>query len=163
MTEQELDALVRDHANKLAALWPDKAADPITTLRAQLAAESMVVESMARGAVQAAIKLATETARANRAEAALAAQIEVDAGIARSRHEENEILRATWATPMLTTLADVSDEIRAQPHDRTALGAAIRAAKVEALRKAETATLGLATGRECQLAIRALIAQEGGE
>lgn len=131
---EELDALVMaltekcQRENTYDALYDD-AADAITTLRAQLAEALAVNEEL-----QAAVAIAEDYA--NRAEAERAAQIEVDAGIASFRHDENEIMRATWATPKLTTIEDVAEEIRNQPHDRTALESAIRAAKVEAWKEA---------------------------
>lgn len=108
-------------------------------------------------------------------EAAVAAQIEADAGIAdeyvamRERQIAGEKDKASqhvdvpqimrWQAGKVQSSV-IASAIRNQPHSRTALDAAIRAAKVEALRKAEAATLGLATGRECQLSIRAMIERE---
>lgn len=96
----------------------------ITTLRAQLAAE---------------------TARADRAEAERAAQIEADAGIVAEEAKYQQEIAVTqmtkgipwhsadWAFRKLT---DVERLIRAQPRSSTALDAAIRAAKVEAWKEA---------------------------
>ena len=121
MTEAELEKLMAEvtaslpgrHKPNLVlmtvsdeALW--KLIDAITTLRAQLAAE---------------------TARADRAEAERAAQIEADAGIC------DEMLGKIWDDEAY----DCAAAIRAQPHDRTALDAAIRAAKVEAWKEAAAA------------------------
>jgi len=135
MTDADLNALVRDlnqygkcaknpgiiadYSEELAI----KAADAITTLRAQLAAE---------------------TDRANRAEAERAAQIEADAGIAdayvemRDRQIADESEKAAhhvdvpqilrWRAGKIQSEA-IADKIRAQPHDRTALIAAIRDAR----------------------------------
>jgi len=87
------------------ALFVLDLADAITTLRAQLA---------------------SETARADRAEAERAAQIEADAAICDDLHG------SIWEYDAY----ECALAIRAQPHDRTALDAAIRAAKVEAWREA---------------------------
>lgn len=89
----------------------DDASSAITTLRAQLAAE---------------------TARADRAEAERAAQIEVDAGIAdatakRAAGKEIEVkslgmseLVRSWSA-VQSHMTAVAHAIRAQPHDRSAL------------------------------------------
>jgi len=58
-------------------------------------------------------KIVALEAELTRANAATAAAYEVAARVASFRHDENKILRATWATPSLTGLDDVSDEIRA--------------------------------------------------
>ena len=142
MTERELDALVMRAHRYTYKSGHDEAlsvldlADAITTLRAQLAAE---------------------TARAERAEAFRAAQIELSARLLDDWAANLRDLKIYGTPAIIETCAGM---IRAQPHPSTALDAAIRVAKEEALRKAETATLGLATGRECQLAIRALIERE---
>lgn len=103
--------------------------------------------------------------------AALAAQIEADAKIASFRHDENEIMRATWATPILTTLEDVAEEIRAQPHSRTALDRLLADAEAKALRRAvavcdktfdDAKEADVAIGAyDCRQAILALIPKEG--
>ena len=84
-----------------------------------------------------------------------AVQIGVDAGICDD----------VWGDFAKTTdermIASIARGIRAQPQDCTALDAVKRAAKVEAWRKAEAATLGLATGHECRAAILSLIEREG--
>jgi len=123
----ELDALVsdlRDHANKLPALWPDKAADAITTLRTQLANALAINEEL-----RAAVAIAEDYA--HRAESERAAQIEVDAGIVTG-------FLASWDDANIngSSLRIVLDAIRAQPHDRTALDAVRRAAKVDARKEA---------------------------
>ena len=112
----------------------------ITTLRAQLAEarverDAMIPPDHVDGLIKLAEPmiyeaLAAETARADRAEAALAAQIEADAGVAENYDE---------TCPAFNWPSRIAGRIRAQPHSRTALQAAIRAAKVEAWKKAPNA------------------------
>lgn len=94
-------------------------------------------------------------------EAERAAQIEVDAGILQAvadnwdcGHSDSRYCRCAELAEQWCIAAD---EIRNQPHDRSALDAVRRAAKVEAWKEAEVATLGLATGHGCRTAILALI------
>lgn len=121
MTDEELDALVHTlwHGEVTLATVASSA-DAITTLRAQLAdaraeRDAMIHPDHVEGLVKLAEPmiyeaLAAETARADRAEAALAAQIEVDAEIADLFSGCNYCAVEMCATA-----------IRAQPHDRTAL------------------------------------------
>jgi len=104
MTGDEINALV-DRLETMGDVPISVILDAITTLRAQLAAE---------------------TARADRAEAERAAQIDADAAICDDLHG------SIWEYDAY----ECALAIRAQPHDRTALDAAIRAAKVEAWREA---------------------------
>lgn len=125
MTDKELDALVSEIA-KLAWSNADVATAAITTLRTQLA------EVQAKLAVSNEIGLALEEdagqqrARANRAEAALAAQIEADAGIcadlylAALRDSDND-LSSPWKSHKASAYGTALQAIRNQPHDRTAL------------------------------------------
>ena len=117
MTGDEINALV-ERLETMGDVPVSAILDAITTLRAQLAAE---------------------TDRANRAEAERAAQIEADAGIA--DHYANQDYCAMGypeegGIAASGTADMIRREIRAQPHDRTALEAATRAAKVEAWRLA---------------------------
>ena len=158
-------------------------ASAITALRAQLAevrAEFVRRIEMHECAMaerdDATLYSDEQKARADRAEAALAAQIEADDippfhfyryinGVLMA--EGVEINKETTLDSAMKVASRIASKgpngeapvlvYRAQPHDRTALDAAIRAAKVEALRRAEVATLGLATGHECRAAILALI------
>ena len=130
MTDEELDALVQEIA-KLAWSNADVAATAITTLRAQLAEAN---------------------ARADRAEAALTAQIEADAGIADDHTPEKHSGMTLQAH---VTGKSIAAAIRAQPHDRSALDRMLAEARVKALREAADATLGLSTGHECRRAILA--------
>ena len=107
MTDEELKGALPDIPSAL---------EIITTLRAQLAearAERDIWEIDAKRNHQAA---EIEFARANRAEAALAAQIEVDAGIAGCY--DLSIMSSTEADARAQAIAR---HIRNQPHDRTAL------------------------------------------
>jgi len=79
-----------------------------------------------------------QKARADRAEAALAAQIEVDSDVAEA---ERKIWDRGYNTSsagfyVCRSLANVRDAIRAQPHDRTALDRMLAEAREQALRDA---------------------------
>ena len=199
MTDEELDALVkrlddmsdlsRDHAAGLLDLGHkvavNQAITAITTLRAQLEVTQDKLEierALTDGAHRRAREAEKEAhdcgaereawkARADRAEAALAAQIEADAEICTYIIDNYDCMKADketyqpmWVQKVAKGMVSLArQDIRNQPHDRTALQSAIRAAKVEAWRKAEVATLGLATGHACRATIRALIEREGGE
>ncbi len=78
-------------------------------------------------------QLAAETDRADRAEAERAAQIELSARLLDDWAANLRDLKIYGTPAIVETCAGM---IRAQPHDRTALDAAIRAAKVEAWREA---------------------------
>ena len=131
-TDEELDALVGEIA-KLAWSKADVAADAITALRTQLAEVSHML---------ALSKLTTEAvlARAERAEAALAAQIEADAGIADLCKRQNGPLSPKGRDPYVQGLSSagqaIAAAIRAQPHDRTALDRMLAKAREKALREA---------------------------
>lgn len=129
MTDEELDApdevydtMMEVQRNPTGA-WQaiHDQADTITTLRAQLA----VAEACNRGLMR--LNEATQ-ARADRAEAALAAQIEADAEIVESFN------------PCAATA------IRNQPHDRTALDRHDAKTREKALREAAK------TAHECNMA-----------
>lgn len=132
-TDEELDALLRRlNAHKHWGMT-EEAFDAITALRAQLAemrAEIRVTHACNRGLVR--LNEATQ-ARADRAEAALAAQIEADAGIA---------VKETAMSPQFNVKdqwrasigEEVATAIRAQPHDRTALDRMLREAILEGMR-----------------------------
>lgn len=108
MTDPQHEQTFADTERKLREI--------ITTLRAQLAealAERDVWEIDAKRNHQAA---EIEFARAEQAEAALAAQIEADAGIADSH--DYGFMSMTDADMRAVTIAHA---IRNQPHDRTAL------------------------------------------
>lgn len=155
MTDEELDALVRDAVFAADCLQETgtfetaqgvlhDCATAITTLRAQLAearAERDIWEIDAKRNHQAA---EIEFARADRAEAALAAQIEVDAGIITSRRAEMDAVgdalpsavdRAVFRE-IVSLLNVVAAAIRAQPHDRTALDRHDAKTREKALREA---------------------------
>lgn len=107
--------------------------DEITALRAQLASATYgreVAEACNRGLVR--LNEATQE-RADRAEAALAAQIETDARIA--DHEAHHAMREgmCYAADGMSTAYHA---IRAQPHDRTALDRIIADTRAKALRGA---------------------------
>lgn len=132
MTDEELDALVVC-LRELAMYYEvaTEAESAITTLRAQLAearAERDVWEIDAKRNHQAA---EIEFARAEQAEASLAAQIEVDAEIALSHCYA--IMSATDADARATM---IHCAIRNQPHDRTALDRMLAEAREKALREA---------------------------
>lgn len=172
MTDEELDALDEVYDTMMevqrnpTGAWQaiqDQAA-AITTLRAQLAEARAneaalaeirktlaapddwhpvdAVKALKRSHDRAEQRVATLEAALSIANATLAAQIEVDAEIVQFRHDENEIMRNTWATPKLTSLDDVADEIRTQPHDRTALERMLADAREKALREKEDVQAG---------------------
>lgn len=101
-TDEELDAQFSDEVE--VALDPIGAWRLITSLHTQLA---------------------DANARADRAEAALAAQIEADAGIADLCERQNGPLSLKDQDPYVQGLSSagqaIAAAIRAQPHDRTAL------------------------------------------
>jgi hypothetical protein len=136
----------------------------ITTLRAQLAEATKLAAAGNLIALELRVTeglVEEQRDRADRAEAALAAQIEVDAEIVQFRHDENQIMRNTWVTPKLTSLDDVADEIRNQPHDRTALERHDAKTREKALREAaETAMEHGVAYMTAHKAILALIGKE---
>ena len=78
-------------------------------------------------------KLTAANARADRAEAALAAQIKADAGIADDYTPEKHSGMTLQAH---VTGRNIATAIRNQPHDRTALDRLLADAKAKALRRA---------------------------
>ena len=134
-TDEELDEMARDlcHTGELSMPYRCEISDAITTLRTQLAEVSHML---------ALSKLTTEAvlARAERAEAALAAQIETDAGIARHRHavSEDAFQKGLGAENRHCALEaiHIADKIADQPHDRTALDRMLAEAREKALREA---------------------------
>ncbi len=118
---------------RLASDW-EEAADAITALRSQLAEAKAEKEKLGRELNLARYgqpdfswqvhkeALAEANARADLTEAALAAQIEVDAGIAVD----------AWLDGV--PVSKISDAIRNQPHDRTALDRMLAEAREKALR-----------------------------
>ena len=151
MTDEELDALDEVYDTMMevqrnpTGAWQaiqDQAA-AITTLRAQLA-EARVTER------QWIEKMVDAEARAERAEAALAAQIEVDAGIANAAAKHaaekateakalgtSDLARSWYAVQSHMMLW--ADAIRSQPHDRTALERHDAKTREKALREAARA------------------------
>ena len=153
-TDEELDALVRDVAidavsSEIDRVLAGRVIRAITALRAQLAEvqrELDVANACNRGLVR--LNEATE-ARADRAEAALAAQIEVDAGIADDFHRRaiEWAEKVKWFEKHIdeTDSSRIAAAIRNQPragaaehgsYDRTALDRMLTEAREQALREA---------------------------
>lgn len=149
-TDEELDALVRRMESvSLQVGVPSrtildsdvirKAAEAITALRAQLARREEMHDCAMKERDDATLYADEQKARADRAEAALAAQIEVDAGVL-------DAVADNWSCGHMPPHCDcardieqwrfAADEIRNQPHDRTALDRIIAATRAEALRDA---------------------------
>lgn len=149
-TDEELDALVgmlqqRDKSKHGYTGHPlynrngSQAAAVITALRAQLAearAEIRVTHACNRGLVR--LNEATQ-ARADRAEAALAAQIEADAGFVIAMKgngwDENPATHP-YDKGYIAACDTAISRICLQPHDRTALDRMLRAEREKALREA---------------------------
>lgn len=119
-TDEELDEMARElcHTGELSMPYRCEISDAIVSIRAQLAEANT---------------------RADRAEAALAAQIEVDARIADSYadqdycalgYPEDGGIAASGTADMIRR------EIRNQPHDRTTIDQIIADTRAEALRDA---------------------------
>ena len=104
----------------------DLSADAITALRAQIARREEMHDCAMKERDDATIYADEQKARADRAEAALAAQIEADAGMlqdfAKGHFADGMVLERA----ALTRAAAI---IRAQPHDRTALDKALAEAE----------------------------------
>jgi len=139
MTDEELDALVKQamdraierlqnlHSHAGRPAWDqvicEELSEPITTLRAQLAEAN---------------------ARADRAEAALAAQIEVDAEICTyiiknydCMKADKETYQPMWVQKVAKGMVSLArEDIRNQPHDRTALERMLAETREKALREA---------------------------
>lgn len=132
MTDEELNALVfaldHDHPDDIDYRACSTA---ITTLRAQLAEARAVNEEM-----QAAVAIAEDYT--HRAEAALAAQIEVDAGIACRKCGAS---RAAWLK-CSHIICLGGDAFGNQPHDRTALERHDAKTREKALREAVDTVTG---------------------
>ena len=134
-TDEELDALVQrlkqlegrmsfQSQNITGARTCRLSADAITALRTQLARREEMHDCAMKERDDATIYADEQKARADRAEAALAAQIEVDARIADCYadqdycalgYPEDGGIAASGTADMIRR------EIRNQPHDRTAL------------------------------------------
>jgi len=115
MTDEELDALVD------RMLMPGEVEDDVCILGAD------AIRTLR-------VQLADVQARADRAEAERAAQIERDAGIA-LKHRNN--LNALTSLPPQSAAAwNIYNEIRAQAHDRTALDRMLAEVREKALREA---------------------------
>lgn len=138
------------------------AADTITTLRAQLAeARTELVrrvdmhECAMAERDDATLYSDEQKARADHAEASLAAQIEADAGICdKHSYSNNQYVSMR--------MIDAAREIRNQPHDRTALDRLLADAEANALRRAAKACdWGDIYGENAVNCILALIPKEG--
>lgn len=156
-TDEELDALVvwleelpccHDGPHETSARCKScekTVADAITTLRTQLAEAKADKEKLGRELNLARYgqpdfswqvhkeALAEANARADRAEAALAAQIEVDAMLAEKRYDRCE---RDNVGPCYLRKCAIGAVIRYQPHDRTALDRMLAEAREQALRDA---------------------------
>lgn len=176
-TDEELDEMARDlcHTGELSMPYRCEISDAICALRAQLAE---ALETWPIWAVQIKDKLqrygvdpgdewnvaeqfeawldeavSDETARADRAEAERAAQIEADARIAED----------AWLDGV--PVAEISAAIRAHSHDHTALDRMLAEAREQALREVAETTRGWRndvpmTGEECANTILSLINKE---
>lgn len=122
----------------------------ITAMRAQLAEAKAEKEKLGRELNLARYgqpdfswqvhkeALSEANARADRAEAALAAQIEADAGIAEAERKlwDRGYSTSSAGFEVCRSMANVRDAIRAQPHDRTALDRVLAEARAQSLREA---------------------------
>jgi len=114
--------------------------DAITALRNQLADVQADLTFMTENrnkwqdsAIQRGFRIEEAEARADRAEAALAAQIEVDAVLAEKRYDRCE---RDNVGPCYLRKCAIGAVIRYQPHDRTALDRMLAEAREQALRDA---------------------------
>lgn len=146
-TDEELDALVRKleaqayQQGRIARHAMIDAKSAITALRAQLAEAKADKERLGRELNLARYgqpdfswqvhkeAMAAANARADRAEAALAAQIEADARIVEALYrnalgESDADLESPWKSHKASAFGIAVGAIRAQPHDRAALEAA---------------------------------------
>lgn len=149
-TDEELDALVKRltwAAGIDQAEYPfpmcNEAADAITALRAQLARREEMHECAMEERDDATIYADEQKARADRAEAERAAQIEADAGLVR------KFAKGHFAEGMIlerAALNRVAALISRQPHDRTALDRIIAATRANALRDAATKATSFLVG-----------------
>lgn len=156
-TDEELEEQFSDEIE--VALDPMGAWKLITYLRAQLAearTERDVWEIDAKRNHQAA---EIEFARADRAEAALAAQIEDACAVidAHSEYDQSFCCDGRECGCQGASVHDMMKHFIRQPRDRTALDRIIADTQAKALRKAADRTLGLATGHECRQAILTMI------
>lgn len=166
--DTELDALVCDLENEagdlggwgidqgsqqacMSSILAQNAADAITNIRAQLAEALADVDSWKNRALRQNEVANGEGERADRAEAALAAQIEADAGIAdyyvkmrecqiadekaKAAHHIDVSQLMRWGAGKVQSEV-IATAIRAQPHDSTALDRMLRAEREKALRGA---------------------------
>ena len=166
-TNEELDEMARDlcHTGELSMPYRCEISDALTTLLTQLAEMKADRDAVAEGRDMMGRLWEKEKARADRAEAALAAQIEADAGIvdqmfynpttdADFSDDTNLNDWAGWAT--IGQLREWSSEaIRAQPHDRTALDRMLAEAREKALREAYQAVGRIVAGYELREDFRA--------
>lgn len=105
-------------------------------------------------------------ARAERAEAALAAQIELDAGMIdaiTAEASKGVLLGGARDRAVLDMMKSLSAAIRNQPHDRTALDRMLADAREKALREAAELFGDSVTGRAVARCILALIEKEKAE
>lgn len=141
MTDTELDALDEVYDTMMevqrnpTGAWQaiQDQADAITTLRAQLAEAQKERNAVVATLVEISRWWAKEETRADRAEqrvatleAALAAQIEADAGmieriVTEARQEVGSIKLSKVDAAVVEMLSGIAKAIRNQPHDRTAL------------------------------------------
>jgi len=175
MTNEELNALVQELLGKQVCTGfeqtepytidcvygPDPvcqhAAATITTLRAQLAEAQKAERQTYKDCVDA-------NTRADRAEAALAAQIEADAEICTYIIQNYECMKADketyhpmWVQKVAKGMVSLArQDIRNQPHDRTALDRMLAEARAQALREA-AAAIAHCGMRDADDAILALI------
>lgn len=132
MTGDEINALV-ERLETMGDVPVSAILDAITTLRARLADANARADRAEFNAVQLTVMVGDDAVE--QIEAAVAAQIEADAGIAvaETAMPPQHNIKDQWRSNIGD---DVAAAIRAQPHDRTALDAAIRAAKVDAWKEA---------------------------
>lgn len=148
MTDEELDEMARDlcHTGELSMPYRCEISDAITTMRAQIADQKRFKDRIiaeASDALEAIGKRCdAANARADRAEAEKAAQIEADAGIAdRAADADHKYMlkypdeanRYDFSRHRAECIASA---IRAQPHDRSALDRMLAEAREKALRDA---------------------------
>ena len=154
-TDEELDALVKRLTDPpfgtetSERLLMASAADAITALRAQLARREEMHECAMEERDDATLYADEQKARADRAEAALAAQIEVDAGVL-------DAVADNWSCGHMPPHCDcardieqwrfAADEIRNQPRDRSALDHIIADTRAKALRDAATKATSFLVG-----------------
>ena len=149
-TEAELEEMARDlyHTGELSMPYRRQISDAITALRAQLAEVRADLTFMTENrnkwqdsATQRWFRIEEANARADRAEAALAAQIEADAAICTDimgydcMKADGETYQPMWVQKVSKGMVSLArQDIRNQPHDRTALDRTLREAILEGMR-----------------------------